>query len=827
VLAFFLFYYHTALENQSHYEAYQQALKVGVEIPIKCLKVLFFGPPRTGKTSMRRRLVGEILNLAKEPVQASTGTAECYDAIVKVVEDNTIASPAVITRSEWSSVKALFGKEKNTHETGLNDELRLLYQFVYEKGVVPTTDNRSLASSTNKPSSRPPEKEARNTATTEQSPASVKSDNVPGSESPKADPNASISLLDGKRTYLSDEQMKGIEKAFEAVDKVLHSPGKKQLKVLLEGTILMNMVDTGGQPAFLEMLPALTIGPALYLIFFKLDQGLKVRCSVLYGIKEKNITFDDSYTNEEVIFQALSSIACFSCTAPRKANMPNPSHAAMLIGTHKDQLRSKLGSNPKTVEAEIKDRDGALEACLKDTDLFKLNKNFLHYASNDQLMFAIDNMTGDEGELTAVRERLENVIKREFGDLPIPASWLMFSIFLRKMEKRTMSLLECHEIGKRLEANTDEALWFLHHHIGVLMYFPDIPEIKDMVICDPQVVFDSVTDLILNSFTFNTVDKIASEKFKRTGQFSLRDIEKIARNSKSDNLPLPKLVKLLEHLNIIAPSSNPQSDAYQKEEQLYFMPAVLKHATEEELSMKQSLTDPDPLMIHFKCGFVPVGVFCAMVANLVAREDNLGWILQEPRDGYNLCKNKVTFRINGAYNITLISKPKWYEVHITRISTTHRALGEICKHVLETLCDTVDQVISKMKYKQNLISSRFDQTLYELGFKCPKHQGDDHLVINRPESREGAPSQSAKSLWFYYLQKKSVMICLKTKISVDLKDTPFAQQSLVWFGEASQSCLVGQFHLVDLSIYLTHVCRLQKFLKLQYPVRTPPMVCSY
>ena len=53
----------TALENQSHFEAYQQALKEGVKIPLKYLKVLFFGPPRTGKTSMRRRLVGEIRNL--------------------------------------------------------------------------------------------------------------------------------------------------------------------------------------------------------------------------------------------------------------------------------------------------------------------------------------------------------------------------------------------------------------------------------------------------------------------------------------------------------------------------------------------------------------------------------------------------------------------------------------------------------------------------------------------------------------------------------------------------------------------------------------------
>ena len=67
--------------------------------------------------------------------------------------------------------------------------------------------------------------------------------------------------------------------------------------------------------------------------------------------------------------------------------------------------------------------------------------------------------------------------------------------------------------------DTDEALWFLHHCVGTLMHFPDIEELKDIVICDPQVVFDGVTDLILNSFKLKQVNKVACDKFKETGQF--------------------------------------------------------------------------------------------------------------------------------------------------------------------------------------------------------------------------------------------------------------------------------------------------------------------
>ena len=797
----------TALEIQSHHKAYQQALKEGVPIPLKYLKVLFFGPPRTGKTSMRRRLVGEILNLAKEPIQASTGIADAYDVIVKLVEDKTTTSTTVITTSKWSNIKCLLGEEKSTHETDLDEELQILYQFI--NGFILT-----------KKSCHDPdpvdEKEVQGETTKGQSPARVVTDTIPSASASLAklpevvNPNTlilqEVASDDEPRNELSAKEMEEIEKAFEAYRKVLQTPGQDELKYLLDGTMLMNMVDTGGQPAFLEMLPALTMGPALYLIFFRLNQKLKQRYQIQY-LSEDNEDVQlsvSSYTVEEVIFQVVSSIACFGCTAPKYPNMPNPSNAAMLVGTHRDLLGSDAAN-------EIKSKDDELQQNLREifeTDICESERNFLHYASDDQLMFAIDNMTGDEEELKKVRKRLEEVIEQEFDNFPIPASWLMFNIFLHRMGNRIMSLSQCHEIGDRLKVkNLHEALWFLHHCVGTLMHFPDIEEIKNIVICDPQIIFDSVTNLILNSFKLKHVNKSACDRFKEAGQFSIKDIKKIAKTLKSDTLSLPKLVKLLEYLNIIALIPG-QSDPHQEEKLVYFMPAVLKDATEEELHMEQNPTDPVPLILHFKCGFVPVGVFCAKIASLVAQKATVGWILQEPhkqhskKGGQILCKNKATFRINGTYDVTLISKPKWYEIYIACISTTDRAaLVDICSHVLKTVCDTLDQVISMLKYKRNSLSSDFDQTVYELGFKCPEHPNDDHLVINRPKGGVDAP---AKVVWLRYHEGMSVMICLEEEKSIDFTETSlspsFAQQSLVWFGKVSQLLSLTSFTLKRLVI---------------------------
>ena len=85
-------------------------------------------------------------------------------------------------------------------------------------------------------------------------------------------------------------------------------------------------------------------------------------------------------------------------------------------------------------------------------------------------------------------------------------------------------------------------------------------------------------------------------------------------------------------------------------------------------------------------------------------------------------------------------------------------------------------------------SKRYTLPGPEVGFKCPKHPTEDHLIVNRPKRAPGASSQSAKSLWLSYYEGNSVMICLEEQRSIDITESSLSpQQSLVWFGkEVSQ-----------------------------------------
>ena len=778
-----------------------------------------FGPPRSGKTSLRRRLIGEIINLIDQAtVQPSTGAVDAHNVVVKLADEKMMSSAAVISETTWRAV----GKG-DAENTDLDEELHLLYQFISEgsvghastdikeprpsasESVQDIQESSDIADSENKKGllatffglldtfrrmmSKPSQEAVYNVASKQLSNATV----------------TEVQSATVSQHTVSDSEMKEIESASEAFKNALKSrAGQQQLKVLLKKTILLNMVDTGGQPAFIEMLPMLTIGPALYLIFLRLDQELKQRYSIQY-VSEDNEEVslgESSYTLQEVIFQVLSSIACFRSDTSSATGLPEKqqitshhSQAAMLVGTYKDKLKG----SPEEVKSKIKQIDGALQEDLKeilDTDLFEADRNLLRYASNDQLMFDVDNMTGSEDEVKKIRKRLEELILHEFSELPIPASWLMFGLFLRRMGKHTISLSQCEEIGRRLHMkDVREAIWFLHHCIGVLMHYPDVEELKDVVICDPQIMFDSVTELILNTFEFELVGKAAFAKFKQAGQFRFSDIKKLSKNLKSGILSLPQLVKLLEHRNIIACISSPDSSAEESgatlsetpqsvsrvpvcnESVVYFMPAVLPSAQESKLNVSHNPVDPAPLLIRFKSGIIPVGVFCASIASLVARKDQLGWILMEPQSSdYTLYKNRVTFRVSrcsGSYDVTLISKPKQYEAHIILCSpsTSDGPSHDICKHVLETVCHTLDHVISKMKHKEylTLLSSNHpnkSKTPYELGFHCPKHPQEDHMAVFRAFSGQIDPSQTAVDLLLSYSENKTSLFCLSEKMVV-------------------------------------------------------------
>ena len=707
--------------------------------------MLFVGPSRLGKTTARRRLTGEIvdINSAGESEQISTGVVETGH---RIVLRNISHTTAVVTPSEWSATKDL------THEACI------LLQFFHHKKPSQTKGNLN--------------------GTNDQKIIDAESKSPPQAEHPSERSKFRRSFKKKKKNvvqfFRKNFQIKRRDTTTDSkIDLVMTdneifdffqeavTTNWEEVKFLLENTALLNMSDTGGQPEFMDMLPALVIGPALYLVFCKLTQDLQSSYIVSYlsPSGESTTPVESTYTVVEVMFQALSAIACLANPKSERKEegnrlfpdlMASPQSKAFIVATHKDLVS----------EEHITKFDAELQERIRATDFYR--EGLVQFASENRLILAIDNKSGGAEEVDTLRKFFEEHMQKHYRKIKIPAAWLVLSLYLRKQEKRTVSLQDCLVWARKLNMSAEEtevALWFLHHRAGTLMYFPNLPELQDTIISDVQIVYDSVSNLIVNTFRFGKVEKVASEKFRETGQFSLEDIRGATADISGDYIPLLQLVKLLEHLNIIAiikrSKHDSSKDSHAKSSKVvYFMPCVLQNAPNEKLLIFQE-DDSDSLlpaflMIRYECGFVPIGLFPATIANLVGN-NSFTLIIK------GIKKNRVQFRFGADRDkVTFISRPHYYEIHITRPAAAVTKTHEVCSAVREIIESAIKTVTSRMNYAFTVN--------YQLAFECPSHPGRDHLcVVN---SRETTPH---------------MMDCLYN--IKDPQPVEMQRQHMVWFGK--------------------------------------------
>ena len=107
------------MQRIRQHEAYERALSGQERLKMTYVKFIAFGLPRSGKSSMFCRLIGEIINLQQlGGISRSTGVAECRDVIIKPFK----SIPAAIVGSEEMSSIILWESLRKT-PAGAEEEL--------------------------------------------------------------------------------------------------------------------------------------------------------------------------------------------------------------------------------------------------------------------------------------------------------------------------------------------------------------------------------------------------------------------------------------------------------------------------------------------------------------------------------------------------------------------------------------------------------------------------------------------------------------------------------------------------------------------------------
>ena len=740
---------------------YQAAIARGKKCSLTYVKLLALGPGQVGKSTFLYRLLGlmkgNIEDTPKEAQpQSSTGQSELREVCIKYKNTVVAAAPDL----SWelcglqSLVEGLMWLLSNQTQDEDHQSTEIIVSSPNISRDKPTlVPEEASPNDTTKLSSSNTRKEQQNAS----------SSNAVQCTSSGPEPSTDPRVVSPTPLMEASNVVDLISKTISEYEKLRveckHSPNITKLHMLF------NIADVGGQPAFLDMFPSLTIGPALYLLFTKLinDNGrvlsiddLSKLQPVQYRIKDDNEPQDCenyTYTLQEVIFGALSSIACFGLSdkeveryITKESEAQKTSSLAMLFGTFADKVIVDKDSARKLTETEL-----ALESLLKSTEFYRADLISLPNPANpdhtgSQVFFQVNNQTGSEHEILRYRKMIQEIIEQAFQKYDIPTSWLGLSICLKilatKRETYKVSFDDCVELGEHFKMTQKEvqiALKFLHKYVGLVMYFPNDKNLQNLVICNPQVVFSSISELTFSVYDSSSRKKQPTAanskqmKFEQTGIFN--PLEVSYRKESSKIMSINDLVSLLVHLNIAAKittsidntkhklaSEHTQREASpeikrESSDSLeeYFFPAILKTADTSSLASDVRATAdeilPEPLCIKFDTGYMPMGFSCALSARLMA-DENFSLAPEEQ----TLYKNKLTLRYDGQFNVTMISLPLRCEFQVSRHhgnNEFHRQ--DCCPEIMRIICEAINYVLKSMQ--RTLLS----ETSYSLAFKCPMH----------------------------------------------------------------------------------------------------------
>ena len=638
--------------NEERLDLCKKALEEKDTVDQIIMQGIFVGFPRSGKTSTKKRLMGK----RPDRQQASTGVAE-KDSRVEI-EKTTVQS---LSPADWHEIDDL------DEETAVITDDINSFEFRKEKARMNFTERMG-------------DKDGSFTVRTR----SDKQQETHQTASHSEFNPATISV------YLKD-----VETAIRKFERKYHSRMKPW-------TIYLK--DTGGQPEFQELLPALVSGPSLYFLFFRLDQDLNKKYLVQYQHPTSGRLikpYEASFTMKEALLQFLASIASTRSYTKIEDKAP-VTPKVLFIGTHKDELRSKR----KLVKI-----DQDLQQAVCKTDAFQ--EGMIEFATKDNLILAIDNFSESEDDVQSIRNVVERIgMRSDVYSVQTPYSWLLFSIILRKQHKRILSLDACMEIAKKCEIDTLEelqnALWFLHYNTGVVHYFQEVLALKDVVIVEPQYIFDKLTELIVNTLTFEEVGKPQYDEFVKKGIFSSDIVQKLT--TESDGLDGGKFTALLEHLHIVSPIE--ECGKIIK----YFAPCALTHTKPAPPISHPTCKVPSILLI-FKSGYCPKGIFGSLVVKLLDKDkySKFEWALEED----HIYRDQLSLSVGPFDSFRFRVSATFIQVDlITSLDAPSRpvSLEAVCCDVRHCMEKSVKLVSKKLHYTH--------KAAHSLAFLCPGPHDD-------------------------------------------------------------------------------------------------------
>ena len=720
----------------------QQAKYEGLTINVRHAKVLFCGASCAGKTSFSRLLRNEEHVKTYKSTPAANSQQVLLSDKVNVVGTNWISLDSKLETQQVTSRLVLkLQCQKRTHEarSSINDGCSTTSNFPLPETEQPLHDV---------PSSTQTDSEVPYTSSFNALDNSELQEILPETQYPVPATKNKFSLLpDGKVKPPDDSssttQQSSTEKLMITYDIDTSVSGD-----IPETWDLFTLLDTGGQPEFINMLPAINSSTAITFVVLNISDGkdgLNSLVTAQYKCEGYNYDkFQLKYTNIHLLKCLLSSVKvaavkkdCFYPEIVKQLTKDeHPKPVVCIIGTCADVLKGKFFKNYNKEMLEINTEVKKL------VDAIDSDNTLVFWCKGDNsFVIPVDNTISRKSQNNDFRREIAEEIKRirensnellqKKAQYEIPISWFILELEIRNTDKVCIPLTEVKEICDRIMplhrkmemVEIIEVLKFYHLY-GMLLYFSEVEGMNNFVITNPQWLFINLTKIIMCKFKNDAKDLCESRLIKELnkGICSLELLGKI--NLDLQGIELESFLNLLIHIKVIAPVNTVENET------AYFMPTILPPCNKKLIFTEKECGQPaafsldgecihpavEPLLIEFTFGTIPRGLFGFLVVQLL--QDNPEYEVYGENDRVlRRCADLICFYIESCWYVSLHDKVSYLELQVRVIGNERSYHNKVLITVTEALkkvCDEFNWPFSNCQY----------------GFLCCEHEGiDEHLTL--------------------------------------------------------------------------------------------------
>ena len=449
--------------------------------------------------------------------------------------------------------------------------------------------------------------------------------------------------------------------------------------VVEDDEVLFHLWDCGGQPVFLDLLPAFLSSRTVFLLMFDASKSLDEPFQVI--INDKGQQWNGAVLEISIlslIQKWMASIHARFGTVGQSGQLPTYPRI-IVVGTHADQLAP---GQPIQARKEV-----IAQVFSKISSAVEGNE----YADMILDMVMVDNTCAGKSDQTGSGfEELNHLIAtfvKEKLTKETPISWIHFRKILQlyiKEKKPVISLEEVYSIAKDCHIPREDvpsALLF-YHDLGVFLFYTNIKSLESVVFLEPQWLVDRFGELLAR-----WKEKLEHRNMWNTlTQYGILVeplYEAVLCKVEKFGLTPSSLVDTLEHFCLAAPivtnGVHPKSGKVKE----YFVPLVLHHHLPQS-TLSSSPPQPSavksaaPIHLTFLSGYVPPGYFVRLATSLAAKKEVN--VLFHP----GIYRNQITMDI-GVDRLTITEHNDTIELYFSRQASFREPFRESCQRVLKIL----------------------------------------------------------------------------------------------------------------------------------------------